>query len=97
MLVGQAPAGTTVEDVRGLLESMFGGPSDAAAATPESDLAYEDIREVFNTGNQSAGVTAWYELTVEPGTHIAICLVPDPESGVPHAMLGMIAVFEVGE
>ena len=43
----------------------------------------------------SPGNTVWAVLDLEPGDYIAICFVPDAESGAPHAMLGMIAPFTV--
>ena len=30
-------------------------------------------------------------------TYIALCFVPDEEMGVPHALMGMVQVFTVGE
>lgn len=34
-------------------------------------------------------------LDLEPGSYIAVCLIPDPGSGRPHADLGMIQEFTV--
>lgn len=31
-----------------------------------------------------------------PGTYVAVCFVIDPETGMPHAMEGMVSLFEVG-
>jgi hypothetical protein len=36
-------------------------------------------------------------LDLAPGTYIALCFVPDEETGVPHALMGMVQVFTVGE
>jgi hypothetical protein len=36
-------------------------------------------------------------LELEPGTYGAICFVTDPETGAPHAMLGMFQSFTVSE
>ncbi len=58
-------------------------------------MSFENIAEVFGTGDQSGGVTAWYSTNFEPGTHGALCFITDPETGLPHVMLGMIEVFEV--
>jgi hypothetical protein len=58
-------------------------------------LLAADILDVFGTGDQSAGTTAWYVLTVESGTFVSVCVVTDPESGQPHNMLGMVEVFDI--
>jgi hypothetical protein len=43
----------------------------------------------------SPGMTNYAELVLEPGEHFAICFVPDPETGMPHYMMGMVAPFTV--
>lgn len=93
--MGALPAGTTTEDILALIESEFGGPPATPMATPEGGLSFENIPEVFGSGDQSGGVTAWYSINLEPGTHGAICFITDPETGMPHVMLGQIEVFEV--
>jgi hypothetical protein len=41
------------------------------------------------------GKTGWLHLDLEPGTYVAICHIPDPASGEPHSMLGMVQTFTV--
>jgi len=41
----------------------------------------------------SARVTVVGELELTAGAYLAICLIPDPASGVPHAALGMVKEF----
>jgi len=41
------------------------------------------------------GKTGWLHLDLEPGTYGAICHIPDPASGEPHSMLGMVQTFTV--
>lgn len=95
------PDGTTVEDLLALVEMEMGGmggtPEAGAepAATPVAALSFEDIEDVFGTGDQSAGTTAWYSASLDAGTYAAVCFVTDPETGMPHIMLGMIDVFQV--
>lgn len=97
MGVGQLPDGTTSDDVMGLLESEFGMAMGTPVATPDDALSFEDVVEVFSTGDQSAGTTAWYVLTLEPGTFSAVCFIPDAETELPHAMLGMVEVFDIAD
>jgi hypothetical protein len=33
---------------------------------------------------------------MQPGTYVALCYMPDRESGWPHAFLGMVGLFTVG-
>jgi hypothetical protein len=89
------PAGTTLEDVLALAESETAAFMGTPMATPTDGLTFEDLEPVFGTGDQSAGTTAWYEIELEPGTYVAVCFVTDPDTGLPHIMLGMIEVFEI--
>ncbi|HZC06862.1 MAG TPA: hypothetical protein VE338_14605 [Ktedonobacterales bacterium] len=41
------------------------------------------------------GSTHWIELHLAPGTYAALCFVPDINTGMPHAFMGMITVFTV--
>lgn len=43
----------------------------------------------------AVGERGWAVLDLEPGDYVAICAVPDPESGQPHLALGMVASFTV--
>jgi hypothetical protein len=45
----------------------------------------------------SAGQEIWVEMDLGPGFYVALCAVPDPESGAPHAALGEISVFSVSD
>jgi hypothetical protein len=56
-------------------------------------------------GTVSAGTWSWTSAPGEtshavvdlmPGSCIALCIVFDPETGMPHAMLGMVDTFTVG-
>jgi len=44
---------------------------------------------------QSEGVAAWHSVSLEAGSYGVICWITDPETGMPHAMLGMHNVFVV--
>jgi plastocyanin len=37
----------------------------------------------------------WVKLDLTPGNYVAICNIPDPETGKSHAELGMVSVFTV--
>jgi hypothetical protein len=92
--LSRVPDGTTVEDALALFaafEAMMADPQ----ATPAGSLTPDELEFVLSTGDQSAGVTTWYTADLAPGTYVLICFVPDPESGLPHAMLGMTQIVEV--
>lgn len=83
------PDGTTRKHVEAAIQAEMNGTPEADAldlgsATPHSYI-----------GEQSAGVVAWASVTLEAGTYAALCFVPDPETGMPHAMSGMHEVFVV--
>ena len=42
-----------------------------------------------------ANLASYITYDLEPGTYVALCYVPDPESGQPHLALGMVASFMV--
>ena len=44
-----------------------------------------------------AGDRGWLMLNLTPGTYVALCFVPDPETGKAHADLGMIQSFDVSK
>jgi hypothetical protein len=92
--LSRVPEGTTVEDALALFEAFEAMAADPQA-TPAGSLTPDELEGVLSTADQSAGVTAWYTADLAPGTYLAICFVPDQESGVPHALLGMTQIIEV--
>lgn len=51
--------------------------------------------EVGGSSAISPGQAAWIETDLGPGTYVALCLVPDTKTGMPHALMGMISQFTV--
>ena len=43
----------------------------------------------------SQGIEQSMSLNLQPGEYVAICNIPDPDSGLPHSHLGMIQPFTV--
>jgi hypothetical protein len=81
----------TIEQVQTLLTLAEG----EAPPPGMPDLA---TIEVLTTElkNLSPGRQIWIELDLAPGAYAALCSFPDPATGMPHALLGEIAVFTVG-
>lgn len=90
----QYPEPITSEQV---MNSMMFDP--ASGATPSPDiLDFEQIRFAGWAATQSAGTTQWVVMNAEPGQIVLACWIPDPiAGGVPHAMEGMLQIFDVAE
>lgn len=43
----------------------------------------------------SAGLASYLDWELGPGEYVAICFIPDPDTGLPHLALGMAAPFTV--
>jgi hypothetical protein len=91
LLLARSPQPVTAEQV---IELMAG---ESEEATPTGGgPSFGDFEPVGGIGWLSPGVTAWTEVDLEPGTYVALCFVFDPETGMTHAAMGMVAVFTVG-
>lgn len=94
LLLSQYPEAFTEEEVLELLMA-FGPPASPEAATAPPALDFELFEDAYESSVLSAGQTNWLEIDLEPGYYVALCFVPDPETGAPHALLGMYELFEV--
>jgi hypothetical protein len=88
--LGKVPDGTAAANVDALIMTFTGG-------IPEAEpLDENDFTLVGYSGDQSGGTTQWVTMTIaEPGTHVAMCWIPDPETMMPHAAMGMYAMIEI--
>lgn len=85
----QVPDGTTEEQVEALFNSFMTG-------TPEADMLDESqVTNRLYTPEQSPGVSMTFPISLEAGTYLLTCWVPDPETGLPHAMMGMHELITV--
>ena len=92
MFVLRTPEAITEEQVGQILEMEMQGGTPA----PDSDLPNpEEFIPVTGMSALSTGKTGWLPVTLEAGTYIFICFVPDIESGQPHAYHGMYQVITV--
>jgi hypothetical protein len=90
--VVKAPRPVTFHEVMTLLMVPDGATPPAGVPPAE---AYEGIAGI---GTISPGEAAWLVMPdLEPGTYVAMCFVPDREQGAPHALMGMVQIFTVGE
>src|SRR5262245_46558673 len=83
--------GHTVEDVRAALESAT-EDEDPLEGLVDMDSAIVELGGVASPGTA-------YTISrdgVDAGDYVVICFIPNSE-GVPHAMLGMVSGFTIGE
>jgi len=88
----QVPDGTTMDQVEAAL-STPDGATPAPGGLQESDIKLVANGQVLL---QSSGTTVWMDVDLQAGTYVAACFVIDPETGQPHAMEGMVDLFQVG-
>jgi hypothetical protein len=92
LLLARSPEPVTVEQVT----ELMAGESEEATPTGGGP-SFADFEPVGGIRWLSPGLTAWTEVDLTPGTYVALCFVFDPQTGLPHVAMGMIAVFTVGE
>ena len=90
IILAYYPGEITVEQVQTLVALGDEG-------TPSPDFGVDPALIEFEVGQVhvlSPGRTIWVELNLEqPGSYLALCFMPDAESGMDHASLGMVDVF----
>ncbi|MFL5759760.1 MAG: hypothetical protein ACJ789_08475 [Thermomicrobiales bacterium] len=92
LLLARSPAPLTQEQA---LELVMAESQDA---TPTGGgPSGRDILGVGGIGWLTPGTTGWAEVDLQPGTYVVLCFVPDRETFTPHAAMGMVDVFTVGE
>jgi hypothetical protein len=92
MFMLRAPGPVTEEQVAQFLEMEMQGGTPA----PDTDLPNpEEFIPAASMTPLSMGKTGWIPVTLEAGTYILLCFVPDIESGMPHAYHGMYQVITV--
>lgn len=82
----RVPTGTTAAQ---FLQCLTGPPSACQLKGAPMDAG--------GTASIAPGSTHWVELHLAPGTYVALCFVPDINTGMPHAFMGMITAFTVSK
>jgi len=91
MFITKTPRRLTLDEVNILLEL----PEDELP--PEGVPNPAEFQDMGGVAPISQDQTVYFEMNLEPGAYVAICFMPDKETGMPHAMKGMVVVFEVPE
>jgi hypothetical protein len=75
--------------------------ADIILNLPEGELPPEGVpdpsqfEDIGGMAPISKDQTVSIELTLEPGSYVAVCFMPDKDTGMPHALKGMAVIFEV--
>jgi hypothetical protein len=89
LLIARTPRRLTLEE------------ADIILNLPEGELPPEGVpdpsqfEEIGGMAPISKDQTVSIELTLEPGAYVAVCFMPDKDTGMPHALKGMAVIFEV--
>lgn len=96
------PESATPEQVQEAISAElaveFGGDAAEARATIDAlgaDWVGWSSHLVAGIGVLSPQAATLAQVDLESGTYGAVCYIPEPNSGMPHLMLGMTKVFEV--
>ncbi|MDP9472490.1 MAG: hypothetical protein M3Q71_17780 [Chloroflexota bacterium] len=92
LLLARSPQPVLTEQI---VELLSGESGDAAPAGSGPSLG--NLEPVRGIGWLPPGAPAWTEDDLAPGTIVALCLVPNPETFMPQAGMGMVAVVTVGD
>jgi hypothetical protein len=87
----------TKEQVGTLLDAEMAGTPTADAAAAAGVSNPDEWPFAGYAGTLSMGGAEWIPVDLEPGTYVLVCFVPDIQSGMPHAYLGMYDVVTVGD
>jgi hypothetical protein len=91
LMITRGPDGVTADEVLALFNAEEGGTPPAATPTVSED----DFTQIAGTELLSSGGTIWLPVDLQPGTYVLTCYVADPETGMPHEMLGMLQIVTV--
>jgi hypothetical protein len=96
IVVLQLSPGVTAEMLMGMLAEEGAAATPMAAEAGATPVAMgPPFVSIGGTAPKSPGATNYLEIDLEPGGYIAICFIPDAETGVPHFAMGMVAAFNV--
>lgn len=88
----QYPEPITMDQIMGA--TMF-DPTTGATPPPDA-IDFSQMRNVVYVPTQSSGTTTWTVIDLEPGQVGLECWIPDPlAANIPHALEGMIQLFDV--
>jgi hypothetical protein len=91
MFITKTPRRLTLDEVNTLITLPEG------ELPPEGMPNPAEFQDMGGIAPISGDQTVYAEFNLEPGAYVAICFMPDKENGMPHALEGMVVVFEIPE
>jgi hypothetical protein len=95
LVVLKLEPGVTFDQVMAMLSPAPATPAAGAEASPMAMEMAPPFQAVGGVAPMHPSYANWAVLDLQPGEYVAICFVPDPETGAPHFALGMIMPFSV--
>ncbi len=92
LFITKTPELLTVEQAQQLVQL-----DPESGEIPEGLPDPTTFEDVGGVAPISQDVTVYTEINLEPGNYVAVCFMPDQETGMPHALKGMFVIFQVGE
>jgi hypothetical protein len=89
LTMAKVPDGTTIAQVLNTVMAMDMGTPSPGALSEDQIQSVPDGVLLLSTGQ-----TMYLPVTLDPSTYVVLCFVPDPNTGMPHVMEGMAAVFK---
>lgn len=90
VFVTRTPERLTVDEAMTLLQMDPTAEPDPSLPNPEE---FEDVGFVAPISQDQSVLVS---MNLEPGHYVAVCFMPEKESGAPHAFEGMVTIFSVG-
>jgi uncharacterized cupredoxin-like copper-binding protein len=90
-----APGVPAAAIIAGITAPPASPEASPAAAGPAEEAGPPPFVAATGAAPMSPGATNYVELNAQPGEYLVACFVPDAETGMPHAMMGMIGSFTV--
>lgn len=88
----RTPELLTIEQILTIMTLPEGGtPPPGVPALSDLEFVPEGAKTM------SPGREIWIEMDLQPGNYVAICSNADTETGQPHALLGEVSIFTVGD
>lgn len=90
IFVTKTPERLTIEQAEALIRMDPMGTPDPSLPNIEE---FEDVAFVLPVSQDQ---NTMVEMSLEPGHYVAICFIPEQETGEPHAFKGMVTIFSIG-
>lgn len=97
LIVLRLDPGVTYDQIAAMLGLTGATPAAGTEASPEAGMMAgpPSFQAIGGVAPMNPGYANWAVLDLDPAEYVAICFVPDPETGAPHFVLGMIMPFTV--